>query len=59
MILADLRLHLHTTYSDGAYTFMEICGLAVKNNLKIISIIDRDETGVYKDKGQYIGLKDK
>ena len=35
-------LHLHSTYSDGTDTPHELCRLAKKHNLKVISITDHD-----------------
>ena len=41
-------LHLHSTYSDGTDTPLELCLLAKKQNLKVISITDHDSVGGQK-----------
>ncbi len=40
-------LHIHTTYSDGAFTPDEIIAMAKKKNIDYISITDHDTTGAY------------
>lgn len=45
-------LHIHSSYSDGAYTPEEIIDIARKNEVKCISITDHDSIG-----GQYINSK--
>ena len=45
-------LHIHSSYSDGAYTPEEIIDIAKKNGVKYISITDHDSIG-----GQYINGK--
>ena len=35
-------LHLHSTYSDGTDTPLELCKLAKQNNVQVISITDHD-----------------
>ena len=45
-------LHIHSSYSDGAYTPEEIIDIARKNEVKYISITDHDSIG-----GQYINSK--
>lgn len=40
-------LHIHTTYSDGAFTPDEITEMARKRNIKFISITDHDTMGAY------------
>ena len=40
-------LHIHTTYSDGAFTPDEIIAMARKRNIKVISITDHDTLGAY------------
>ena len=46
-------LHIHSSYSDGAYTPEEIIDIAKKNGVKYISITDHDSIG-----GQYINGKE-
>ena len=46
-------LHIHSGYSDGAYTPEEIIDIAKKNGVKYISITDHDSIG-----GQYINGKE-
>ena len=46
-------LHIHSSYSDGAYTPEEIIDIARKNEVKYISITDHDSIG-----GQYINSKE-
>lgn len=46
MILADL--HLHSIYSDGFHTPLELIYLAKKKNLKYISITDHNWIGSYQ-----------
>ena len=38
-------LHIHSSYSDGAYTPEEIIDIAKKNGVKYISITDHDSIG--------------
>ena len=35
-------LHMHSTYSDGTDTPLELCQLALQNNINVISITDHD-----------------
>lgn len=42
-------LHIHTTYSDGADTLIEVLEKAQKLNLEYISITDHDNCKVYKE----------
>ena len=42
--MVNVDLHLHTTYSDGNLTPDKLVQLAIKNNLKVISITDHDCT---------------
>ena len=48
-----IDLHLHTTYSDGADTLVELLENAEKLKLECISITDHDSIG-----GQYINGKE-
>ena len=40
-------LHLHSTYSDGTDTPEELCSLAFKSGVSVISITDHDAVGAY------------
>ena len=40
-------LHIHSTYSDGAFTPEEIIDLARERNIRYISITDHDTLGAY------------
>jgi predicted metal-dependent phosphoesterase TrpH len=42
-------LHLHSTFSDGTDTPLELCSLAKTNNVKVISITDHDAVGALKE----------
>ncbi len=42
-------LHIHTTFSDGAFTPEEVIGMAKEKKIKYISITDHDTTGAYKN----------
>lgn len=44
-----IDLHMHTVYSDGADTLIEILKKAEKNKLDYISITDHDNCNVYMD----------
>ena len=41
-------LHIHSSYSDGAYTPEEIIDIARKNEVKYISITDHDSIGIIR-----------
>ena len=41
-------LHMHSTYSDGKNTPSELCCLAQKHGVKVISITDHDTVGAHK-----------
>jgi len=41
-------LHLHTNCSDGTDTPSELIELAIKNNVRVISITDHDSVNAYK-----------
>jgi predicted metal-dependent phosphoesterase TrpH len=42
-------LHLHSIFSDGTNTPLELCSLAKINNVKVISITDHDAVGALKE----------
>lgn len=42
-------LHLHSVFSDGTNTPLELCDLAKINNVKVISITDHDAVGALKE----------
>ena len=42
------NLHLHSTYSDGTDTPLELCRLAEKHNIQVISITDHDSVSGQK-----------
>ena len=42
--MAEVDLHLHTTYSDGTLTPSELVRLCASNGLKVISVSDHDST---------------
>lgn len=44
-----IDLHMHTTYSDGTDSLVEILNNANKKDLKVISITDHDNVDVYKE----------
>ena len=44
-----IDLHIHTNYSDGADTLIEVLEKAEKNKLEYISITDHDNCRVYKE----------
>lgn len=44
-----IDLHIHTTYSDGADTVIEVLKKAEKLKLEYISITDHDNCNVYKE----------
>ena len=37
-----IDLHVHTTFSDGELTPLEVLNVCYKNNISIISITDHD-----------------
>ena len=41
-------LHMHSTYSDGTDTPLELCRLAKKHDVRVISITDHDSVGGQK-----------
>lgn len=44
-----IDLHMHTIYSDGTDTVVELLNNANKKDLKVISITDHDDVLVYKE----------
>ena len=44
-----IDLHMHTTYSDGTDTVVELLNNANKKDLKVISITDHDTVDSYKE----------
>lgn len=44
-----IDLHMHTAYSDGTDSLVEILNNANKKDLKVISITDHDNVDVYKE----------
>lgn len=44
-----IDLHIHTNYSDGADTLIEVLNKAEKMNLEVISITDHDNCEVYEE----------
>src|SRR5690554_1970986 len=46
-MLSDL--HIHTTYSDGAFTPDEIIEMAREKGIRYISITDHDTMGAYEN----------
>jgi len=44
-----IDLHMHTTYSDGTDSLVELLNNANKKNLKVISITDHDTVDSYKE----------
>jgi len=42
-------LHLHSTFSDGTDTPLELCSLAKMSNVKVVSITDHDAVGALKE----------
>lgn len=44
-----IDLHIHTTYSDGADSLIEVLKKAENNNLDYISITDHDNCNAYKE----------
>lgn len=44
-----IDLHIHTTYSDGADSLVEVLKKAEENNLEYISITDHDNCNAYKE----------
>ena len=44
-----IDLHIHTTYSDGTDSLVELLNNANKKDLKVISITDHDDVSVYKE----------
>jgi len=49
----NIDMHMHTLYSDGAYTTKELIDKAKKANLDIISITDHDSVFAIKDAMEY------
>ena len=44
-----IDLHIHTTYSDGADSLIEVLKKAEMNKLEYISITDHDNCNAYKE----------
>lgn len=44
-----IDLHIHTTYSDGADSLIDVLKKAQENNLEYISITDHDNCNAYKE----------
>lgn len=44
-----IDFHIHRTYSDGTLSPKEVIDVAVKNNVKVISITDHDSIEAYND----------
>lgn len=44
-----IDLHIHTKYSDGSHTLIEILQMTQMNDLKYISITDHDNIDVYEE----------
>ena len=42
--MAEVDLHLHTTFSDGTLTPTELVRLCASNGLRVISVSDHDST---------------
>lgn len=42
MLIMNIDLHIHSSYSDGAFTPSELVALAVKSNVHVIAIADHD-----------------
>ena len=42
--MAEVDLHLHTTFSDGTLTPSELVRLCASNGLRVISVSDHDST---------------
>ncbi len=52
--MKKIDLHIHTHYSDGIFSPLEILEMAQKNNYDVISITDHDTLEGYKYAFQYI-----
>ena len=44
-----IDLHIHSTYSDGSYSVVELLKEAEKKKIEIISITDHDNVGAYEE----------
>src|SRR6185369_3074475 len=56
----NIDLHIHTSYSDGAFTPAEVVSLAVAHNVRVIAIADHDSVaGVREaiDAGKVAGIE--
>ncbi|MCH7801243.1 MAG: PHP domain-containing protein, partial [Chloroflexi bacterium] len=42
--MAEVDLHLHTTFSDGRLTPTQVVNLCAERGLKVVSISDHDST---------------
>lgn len=47
--LEYIDIHIHSTYSDGTYTPLEILKLAEKQNLTVISITDHNNVDAFEE----------
>jgi predicted metal-dependent phosphoesterase TrpH len=45
----NIDLHIHTLYSDGTNTTIELLNLIKENDVKIFSVTDHDSVGFYQD----------
>jgi len=52
-----IDLHIHTTYSDGAYSVEEVLAYARQLGLSAISVTDHDTLEAYKELGVVPGLE--
>ncbi|MCL2405181.1 MAG: PHP domain-containing protein, partial [Defluviitaleaceae bacterium] len=51
-------LHIHSWYSDGTHSLVEIIGKARSKNITIISICDHELTDVYAEIENAVGIDD-
>lgn len=49
MIKMKIDLHIHSSYSDGAYTPLELVSMAAKLDVKVIAIADHDSVSGVTD----------
>lgn len=59
-IVPKIDFHMHTTYSDGHYTPLELLKKAKENNINIVSITDHDSINAIEESiniGNGLGIK--
>ena len=60
MVVMNIDLHIHSSYSDGAFTPSELVALAVKHDVRVIAIADHDSvSGVHEASvsGEHAGVE--